>query len=696
MKYKRFAGAAVAAFCLTFTVGAIDLNGGANNGIGANNGRNANNIVAEDAQVVLALMEPGGVPQVYELKESVGGALQAADGTELPVKVTRTVTALSDSVADIVYDVAAVDRCWFSIAETEPLRGARHADCEFYMPGFWYHKNLRSPEGAPSFHTSDSWVVREDRLSTPLAGVYNPATGEGITVLRKVDDSADCIIQNLSGDVLLPSHTSIGFTGFYNDSGTPVLAFGYPYAEAPRRYIRKLSLIDPVRTYEKLEKDDRRRLEWQLRRTTTPDYSAFVTDTWKYSYDTMHPEPVETALSADEAKKYLANYFRCGYVDQYPLKYYSSGDMRVADCANRPHYQVGFIGRVLLNAFNAQEYGLRQNDADILGKAEAVLSSHLEHGFTPEGLLVQDANFETGWHTDVFNIRCQSEGAFALLSYLDAERRRGVKHPQWEMRVRKLLDKLITLQNPDGSFPRKFHADGEIVDKSGGATPSATVPLAMAYDYFKDKRYLECARRTAAYLERELIDKADYFSSTLDANCEDKEASLYASTAMYYLTYVTKGKEREHYMDLCRKAAYVALTWYYTWDVPFSPGQMLGEVGFKSRGWGNVSVENNHIDVYIFEFATVLDRLGEHYGERRFTDFAKVMQTSMLQLLPTKDNMYSMGRMGYYPEVVQHTTWDYGHNGKGFFNKIFAPGWTVASLWQMLSPERTDTFFAKR
>lgn len=51
----------------------------------------------------------------------------------------------------------------------------------------------------------------------------------------------------------------------------------------------------------------------------------------------------------------------------------------------------------------------------------------------------------------------------------------------------------------------------------------------MASKYFKDKRYLEAAKRSVNYLENELISKSDYFSSTLDANCEDKEASLYAS-----------------------------------------------------------------------------------------------------------------------------------------------------------------------
>lgn len=69
----------------------------------------------------------------------------------------------------------------------------------------------------------------------------------------------------------------------------------------------------------------------------------------------------------------------------------------------------------------------------------------------------------------------------------------------------------LQLQNADGSFPRKFRDDFTIVDKSGGSTPSATAPLVMGYKYFKDKRYLDSAKRTADYLEKELISKADYF-----------------------------------------------------------------------------------------------------------------------------------------------------------------------------------------
>ena len=48
-----------------------------------------------------------------------------------------------------------------------------------------------------------------------------------------------------------------------------------------------------------------------------------------------------------------------------------------------------------------------------------------------------------------------------------------------------MLNMFLQLQNADGSFPRKFRDDFSIVDKSGGSTPSATLPLVMGYKYFK-------------------------------------------------------------------------------------------------------------------------------------------------------------------------------------------------------------------
>lgn len=751
----------------------------------------------------IALKVPGNdaarYPLAFRPTENLPFAGQWTAAESLPLLIYQN-TEQAAGHTRLTLTLVAAEDVYFHLG-LKFSTGYRHDDCLFLMPGFWYRRNLRSPAEAPSFHTSDSWTVREDRLSTPLTAIFDERNGRALSVIRLDEAASDALATHSAGEIILSGKTSIGYTGFENAHGIATLSFGFPYRETPKTYIRKLTLAPPVEAYQFLGKGQSLALSWEIREIPASDFSQCVQRVWEYSYDTRRPAPVQTPYTPAVMKEVLSRFFTSSFVDGHSTCYYAGVELRTADCAPTGVAEVGFVGRTLLNAFNALEYGettgascpavsgqaasgqttpgqttsgpsapassspsdpsarvqasapaftsaacrqtttasaalpqasalaVKASDAKTPGAktsgtktpdakaaaamapatkapdaatlaalaadARRVIDSYLENGFSPAGFFHEVIHYHRDFTEPVHSIRRQSEGLYALLHYLRYEKNRGRRHPQAEARVKTLLDKLLSLQQPDGSFPRKFHDDFSLVDASGGSTPSATLPLAMAYRYFGDKRYLDAARRTVAYLENELISKADYFSSTLDANCEDKEASLYASTAAYYLALATKGDERRHLADLSRRAAYFALSWYYTWDVPFAPGQMLGDMGLKTRGWGNVSVENNHIDVFIFDFADVLHWLAKEYQEPRFSSFADVIGTSMRQLLPYEGHLCGVAKPGYYPEVVQHTAWDYGKNGKGYYNDIFAPGWTVASLWELFSPGRAEAFFAK-
>lgn len=615
---------------------------------------------------------------------------QPVSSEKLPLTITRQVT-VKEGKQRIHVVVTALESVYFNYGEQAPT-GYKHADSQFYMPGFWYRRNMRSPAEAPSFHTSDSWLVREDRLSTPLTAAFDAANGKSMSVIRIDKFDKEALATHKEGEVILSGETSIGYTGFENVAGMTVLSYGFPYKEAPKTYIRKLTLAPAVEAYQLIRKGDSVSLTWELSEREAADFSECVQRTWEYCYDTNRPQSVETPHTIDRMKEVMSNFFVESYVDQTPSHYYSGVELETATCANTDVAEVGFVGRTLLNAFNALEYGTQQNRTDLVTNANSIFDTYLQHNLSPAGFFNEVVHYNRNSQEGIHSIRRQSEGVYAILHYLNYEKQQKRKHPEWEKRIKEMLDSFLRLQNQDGSFPRKFRDDFSIVDETGGSTPSATVPLVMGYKYFKDKRYLESAKRTADYLEKELISQADYFSSTLDANCEDKEASLYAATATYYLALATKGAERIRYADLSRKAAYFALSWYYTWDVPFAEGQMLGDIGLKTRGWGNVSVENNHIDVFIFDFADVLHWLAKQYNEPRFSEFSQVISTSMRQLLPYEGHMCGVAKIGYYPEVVQHTNWDYGKNGKGYYNNIFAPGWTVASLWELFSPGRAEQY----
>lgn len=641
----------------------------------------------------ISLKTPGNPAETFSLDGPLSGELSAA--ADLPLSITRKIYEKDDAVV-VELTITATDLIYYNIGQSLHT-GFGYGDCLFYMPGFWYRDNMRSPASAPSFRTSDSWAVREDRLSAPLTGIYDKATGEYCTVLRIEESGCDAQPCHTAGEVILSGETSVGYTGFNDNGGKADIVFGFPYREEPKSYIRKLTLAPDVCSFSRLDAGESHNVVWEIRKGRSASWSDFIADVWEYSYDRLVPDPVEAVHTPEEAKAILSEYFTQSYVGSHPLKYYSGVGLRTADCKPNGKAEVGFIGRVLLNAFNALEYGYEQSRKDLVAQAESVFSSYLENGFTSGGLFREDVDFgkdPDGAESGIYSIRRQSEGVCAVLTYLDYEKNAGRRHPEWESRIRTVLDRFLLLQGEDGSFPRKFSDALDVKDPSGGSTSSAVLPLAMGYRYFRDRDYLAAAELAAGYLEKELIAKADYFSSTLDANCEDKEASLYTSTAMYYMCLVEKNKAmQKHYADLCLESAFFALSWYYLWDVPFAQGQMLGDVGFRSRGWGNVSVENNHIDVFIFEFADVLDFLAEKYDEPRFSSFTEVIRTSMLQLLPEAGSMYDIAKEGYCPEVVQHTAWDYGKNGKGFYNDIFAPGWTVASLWQMLTPGRAENYF---
>ena len=659
-------------------------------------GAGAANAAPEDISASISLKVPGNDAKQYPLalQKMQDGMYSCRASETLPLDIIRQVVD-KDGKQRITVTLKALENVYFNYGE-QIKTGYKHSDCQFYMPGFWYRRNLRSPKEAPSFHTSDSWLVREDRLSTPLTAAFNPVSGTSMSVIRIDKFDKEALTTHKEGEIILSGETSIGYTGFCNVDGVTVLAYGFPYKEAPKTYIRKLTLAPAVEAFQLLRKGDSISMTWEVSERNAADFSECVQRTWEYCYDTNRPKPVDTPYTVDRMKEVMSNFFVESYVGNTPTHYYSGVELETATCANTDVAEVVFVGRTLLNAFNALEYGKQQNRQDLVDNANHIFDTYLQNGFSPAGFFNEVVHYNRGFKETRHSIRRQSEGVYAILNYLNYEKQQKRKHPEWEKRIKGMLDSFLKLQNEDGSFPRKFKDDFSIVDASGGSTPSATLPLVMASKYFKDKRYLASAKHTVDYLEKELISKADYFSSTLDANCEDKEASLYAATAAYYLALVTKGEERAHYAGLAKKAAYFALSWYYTWDVPFAEGQMLGDIGLKTRGWGNVSVENNHIDVFIFEFADVLHWLSKEYNEPRFSDFAEVISTSMRQLLPYEGHMCGIAKVGYYPEVVQHTNWDYGRNGKGYYNNIFAPGWTVASLWELFTPGRAEQFLLKK
>lgn len=641
----------------------------------------------------IELKTPGNPPVCYNLDPGKNNSLNSE--SEIPLLISYSLSGKGERQEVSVHLTAKSD-CNFLLIGAYTPGTLDYEHSEFLLPGFWYHRNERSPENAPNLKKGENWMVREDRLSAPMAGIFDTLQHKAFFVIRKDFPLHEVLMPYDFGEMILYQNSDLGSTGFGESEGKTSLFFSYPYAEMPNTYRRKLWLAPPTRAYLHLEKNESKTVSWEIHGCDVPDFSKFVETGWSYAYSELKPDPVQTDMSVDSIKQILAMYFRESYTECGSMKSSSGVELRIDKCEKRGIFEVGFVGRVLLNAFNSLEYGHEHSDTSLIKIGENIFRSYTETGFTPEGLVREWIDCEKGREADVYSLRRQSEGLIAILHYLDFEKRMDRKHPDLESQCKRLLELMISLQRADQSFPRKFGNKLEVIDPSGGSTPTVIIPLIMASAYFNEPLYLEKARQTALFLDREIIEKADYFSSTLDANCEDKEAALYTLNSYYYLWLSSSPEFKSHYLAQARKAAFFALSWYYLWDVPFAPGQMLGDLGFKTRGWGNVSVENNHVDVYVFEFTEVLQWLAEQTNDKRFAEMAEVIKTSMMcQLLPRPGYLCGIALPGYHPEVVQHTNWDYGMNGKGYYNDIFAPGWVVSSLWELLTPGRTSAMILR-
>lgn len=171
----------------------------------------------------------------------------------MPLTVSQNIVTGNDGLR-ISVSITALEDVYFNYNQ-QMATGFRHDDCLFYMPGFWYRRNLRSPKEAPSFHTSDSWIVSEDRLSAPLTGIFCEKTQRFMTVNRLDKFVNSTLATHREGEIILSDKTSLGYTGFENKGGVATLSFGFPYREAPKSYIRKLTLAPAVTAYQLLKKE---------------------------------------------------------------------------------------------------------------------------------------------------------------------------------------------------------------------------------------------------------------------------------------------------------------------------------------------------------------------------------------------------------------------------------------------------------
>lgn len=239
--------------------------------------------------------------------------------------------------------------------------------------------------------------------------------------------------------------------------------------------------------------------------------------------------------------------------------------------------------------------------------------------------------------------------------------------------------------NEEGSFGRWWDVAGRPLNTLG-TNGAYIISLLVELEKITGKRDdIDEALRKAGSYYASLIDNNSFYADTLDADCVDKEAGCALLRAFLDLY------ERSHdefYLKYARFSAGFILSWMFTYDVAFNPRSSAGKRDFKTLGMTAVSVAHHHLDFYGLFIAYDFLRLWEATKDEFWKKCGLTMIGSCSQLISDRKDLLGRGKdfIGWQPEQVNQTNWDYKHRilgTKGRFHTCVA--WAaVLTLGAML------------
>ncbi len=267
----------------------------------------------------------------------------------------------------------------------------------------------------------------------------------------------------------------------------------------------------------------------------------------------------------------------------------------------------------------------------------------------------------------LINSRANGE---ALLAYLElANNCESVQAKRYFKLIDNITQFYIKNQLPDGNFGRWWTEDGTPVDSNG--TNGAHILLFFIEYYKITKRLdlLESIERAHKYY-REMVYNFDFFGDTLDADSCDKEAGIIL-LKVYLGLYELDEFHSDLNLGLCKICASFVATWIQLDNIKFSSNTPLGKLKFKTKGLTSVSIANQHLDLYGMMVSYEFLRLNKYIKDDIYKSLAIDMIKSSKQLISTPNNLLDRDRnfLGWIPEQINHTNWDYFNN----INK--APGY---------------------
>lgn len=618
--------------------------------------------------------------------ESLTAEFREARGTHVVVRVQATAVGPFAFDLELTTTVAAGhDEAGFHQQLDLLLPGGGR---RVFLPAIWVDGNPYTAPGAPAAGLGRAWAFRDDRLAWPAAVAWDPAAQTVVALLRRDPATHDTQYpfgrgyRNVGALALDPAECDVGAMGFDQRPDALTLCAHLPFAELPRSYQDKRQLVAPVMGFFRAQTGASWSVAYRvvvapaadeyaaLERVVREGNAVWRTDV---SYEGERDvNEIRAAITTHVKSHAFKPRGRRGVAGVFTL---------VETFGTRPVLPIcepAFTGCAFVHARNLLEHGATTGDTEAVALGEAIFDTWIAHGrrrgvfvdFWCDNLFGVPVNrpftFEPPWvhpHNPSASTRRVAEAVVALL---DAAGLRPGKR-EWPATAREILTILAGWQLPHGGFARRYrYRDfAPLQADNCGATPNVITALLRGHAARGDDALLAAAVRAGEFVLREMVAPMRFHGSTLDANCEDKEAATGALAALRLL-YETTGEAR--WLDAARRVAWLAVFWISLVDIPFPPGSHLAQWRLRTRGLTHVSTENNHLDVYLFSTPADLRWLADIDDDDVLRQIAWDALLAALQLVPTPGRVLRAQStdgpdialpVGLVPEIIQQTLWVY-------------------------------------
>ena len=268
--------------------------------------------------------------------------------------------------------------------------------------------------------------------------------------------------------------------------------------------------------------------------------------------------------------------------------------------------------------------------------------------------------------------RTMSEAMTYLLLCYQSELQAGVEHSNWLAAIRTFCDRMLAIQNENGSWCRGYTMAGEPLAEPpewfGGSETEigsgALFPAEILIPFYRltgDKKYLDAALRAASFIMKHYVPEVRYVGGLNDTT-HKKSIKIDAVGVMFamrtLLLAYDETKDRDYFIG-ARDAARILASWTYLWNIPFDSDTLLGRYGFQTTGWAGCDVipACSYVDDEFVEFVPDLMRIAELCKDRKLAVLAKIVTRGMHHGLSMPECTYDYPMMGVQCEGFLTSLW---------------------------------------